>query len=611
MKKNLNPKTPLPGRFYALAATQAFASLNHELIIRFAELFIIAGWAITQPHDIIFIATLVFAVPYIIFGPLAGYVADRFSKSKVIIILKVIEPAILLVASHAFTTNNINLMFVVLFLFATHNAFFNPVKLSIIPEICPTPAISKANAWIQVTIFFFLMIGYCTASYLFTETSPTTIIVFIAVGVSVLGLISAIFIPETKSSSKDIPFPFEPVSGIIKNIILLSQRKSHLLASTTSCYFWVFGWLLNFNIFFYGRSYFTGIYDPIYVYILPVFIGLGILFGSLLSGRWSEGKIELGLVPLGGAGMAFFSICLFFSTGSYWFTAAFLFFSGLFGGVFIVPLLSYLEYHPEKNERGRILATTGVFNALGLAVGAVAFQYLVFHLKLPPEYIFLFMGIVTIFVIYIMILKIPRFIMRFAAWMLVHTFYRIRVVGIENVPYRGPALLTPNHVSFIDFLLVGITIQRFVKFVMLQAFFEIPIFKDLCKAYETIPINPQEGRASVTKSIQKSREKLLAGEVVCIFPEGKLTRDGEIDTFKPGMESLMEGLDCPIIPVYQHNIWGSIFSYEGAGIGKKWPKEIPHHVTIYYGTPLPPNTKAAEVERIVKQMEEEVKQGKI
>jgi acyl-[acyl-carrier-protein]-phospholipid O-acyltransferase/long-chain-fatty-acid--[acyl-carrier-protein] ligase len=189
---------------------------------------------------------------------------------------------------------------------------------------------------------------------------------------------------------------------------------------------------------------------------------------------------------------------------------------------------------------------------------------------------------------------------------LVHTLYRIEIIGLERVPERGPALLTPNHVSFVDALLISGTVQRFIRFVMIKNIYQIPVLKPILKLMDVIPIAPQEGHESVSQSLNKARERLQQGHVVCIFPEGRLTEDGQIHEFRPGFETIMSGLDYPIIPVYLHNVWGSIFSFEGGKFFWKFPKQLPYPVTIYYGHPLPANAKASQVAAAVQTLAEEV-----
>jgi acyl-[acyl-carrier-protein]-phospholipid O-acyltransferase/long-chain-fatty-acid--[acyl-carrier-protein] ligase len=212
------------------------------------------------------------------------------------------------------------------------------------------------------------------------------------------------------------------------------------------------------------------------------------------------------------------------------------------------------------------------------------------------------MGLLTIGVVVYICTVIPEYLLRFLMWLLTHTLYDIRIVGADHVPFRGPALLVPNHVSFVDALIVGATIQRFIKFIMYKKYFEAPLLSGLYKILQAIPIAPYEGKESVAKSLELARQRMKEGEVVCIFAEGKITRDGALSEFRPGFEKIMQGVACPIIPVYLHNVWGSVFSFEGGKVLWKWPKRIPYRVTVYYGTPLPPDSKAEEVEAAVRKL---------
>jgi acyl-[acyl-carrier-protein]-phospholipid O-acyltransferase/long-chain-fatty-acid--[acyl-carrier-protein] ligase len=216
--------------------------------------------------------------------------------------------------------------------------------------------------------------------------------------------------------------------------------------------------------------------------------------------------------------------------------------------------------------------------------------------------IFFVMGIITILAVIYIISVIPEYFVRFCIWLLTNSVYRIKIIGDEHVPYRGPALLIANHVTFLDSFFIGATIQRFVRFLMHHDYYKLPVMNRFFKLMFAIDIYPEAGHESVAKSLQKAKEELKAGHVVCIFPEGKLTRDGNLNEFRPGFETVMKDMNCPIIPIYMHNVWGSIFSWEGGRVLKKWPKKIPYPITVEYGKPLPAQTKAAQAEAVIRAM---------
>lgn len=599
----------LPTRFSAFVATQAFGAFNDNFFKTLLQLFVLQIMAVSGAERLISIATLAFTIPFVFFGPWAGYFSDKYSKTTVMILVKGGEILIMILGILAFFAGSVPWLIVVLFLMAAQSTFFSPAKSGIIPEICHEESITRANSWVEMTTFVAILLGTALTGLLLSlHHNKASLVSLYCVAVAIFGTLSSLLIPRTKAAGREQPFPWNPVRGIVRDLLFLKRQKGLFLASLANSYFWLLGLIFSTNILVYGKNFLhLTAEDNVRLSFLPAYLGIGIAAGSLLAGRWSGKKVELGLVPLGGLGMAFAGIALCFTFDSYLSTALVLFFSGVSGGLYIVPLYAYLQFEAKPNEKGRVLATAGVLNGLFLVLGALLYHLLAVVFAVQAPVLYLIMGVVTIGVVIYICTIIPEYLIRFVAWLLTHTFYRIRIIGSENVPFHGPALLVPNHVSFVDALLVGATIQRFIKFIMYKKYFEFPILKRLCAIMEVIPIAPYEGRESVGKSLDTAREKLIAGEVVCIFAEGKITRDGHLDEFRPGFETIMNNLTCPIIPVYLHNVWGSIFSFEGGKSLWKIPKWIPYPVTVSYGHPLPPDSKATDVESAVRALEEKTK----
>lgn len=388
--------------------------------------------------------------------------------------------------------------------------------------------------------------------------------------------------------------------------LFFGQRKDLFLTGLATGYFWLFGLIFLTNTLVYSQELLRPAAHPnALLALLLACLGLGIAVGIALVGRWSGQKIELGLVPLGGFGLFITGLGLYFSSGSYIGLTILSLLSGICAALFVIPLYAYLVFKSELSVRGQVLATAGLLAGLFLLGSALLYYLLAVTLALSPRTIYLSLSLLTAGVVIYICTIIPEYFIRFLGWLLTHTIYQIEIIGVEHVPARGPALLTPNHVSFIDAFLIGATVQRFVRFVMLKKFYEVPLFKPVLKLMDAIPIAPYEGKESVARSLSQAREKLQQGHVVCIFPEGKLTEDGQLNEFRPGFETIMAGLDCPIIPVYMHNVWGSIFSFEGNRFFWKWPKRLPYPISIRYGQPLPATAKAQEVAQAVQALAEE------
>jgi len=592
----------LPRRFGAFLATESLGAFNDNLFKMLLQLFVLQFLKAPNAEAIIAQSSLVFTVPFVLFGPWSGYLADRYSKSALMKWVKVAEIPIMTLGCLGFYFAHLPTMMAALFLMAAQSTFFSPAKAGFIPETCASESISRANSLVSMTTFVAIIGGMAVAGQLFQAHAARPYwAASYCIGVAVLGVLSAWRMAPTVSRGTRERFPLNPFRGLWEDLRFLRGYKGLFLAGLAHSYFWLLGLVFTTNILVYGKKQlFLREDQNLELSLLPAFMGIGIAAGSLLAGRWSGKKVELGLVPLGGLGLAFAGFGLFLSTSSYVATSAILFVSGVFGGLFIVPLYSYLQFESGESEKGRVLATVGALNGLFLVLGALLYRLLSVSLGWQAHTICLVMGLLTLGVVAYICTVIPEYLIRFLSWLLTHTIYRIKIVGAEHVPFHGPALLTPNHISYVDAMIVGATIQRFIKFVMFKKIYDLPVLRQICRIMEVIPIAPYEGRESVTASLDTAREKLRQGEVVCIFPEGKITRDGALNEFRSGVETIMSGMSCPIIPVYLHNVWGSVFSFEGGKVLWKFPKRIPYRVTVVYGKPLPATARASEIEAAVR-----------
>lgn len=596
----------LPKRFSAFIITQTLGAFNDNLYKMLLQLYVVQILISDHAEGIISQATFLFTIPFVLFGPWSGYLADKFAKTRVMRIVKFIEIGVMMFGAFAFYLANLNLMLFVLFLMASQSTFFSPAKYGYIPETCAPESVTRANSWVEMSTFVAIILGTAIAGFLLTVHENNTFVVALyCVTIAIFGTISVLYIQPIPAVGVDKPFPWNPLTGIIKDLVFLKRQKPLFLAALANSYFWMLGLIFQTNILLYGKNIIGDNGSSTLLALMPAYIGIGIAFGSMMASRWSGHKVELGLVPLGGLGMAVAGIALYFTDTSYGVSSVILFFAGACGGLYIVPLYAYLQFNAKENEKGRVMATTGILNGLFLVLGSLIYYLIAVKLELSPATNYLVIGILTIFAVLYICTIIPEYFVRFCFWLVTHTFYRIKIVGEENIPFRGPALLAANHVSYIDAFLIGATVQRFIRFIMLRSFYDIPLIKGFLKLMNAIPIDPRAGRESVMGTLNEAKEQLQKNHVVCIFPEGKVTRDGKMNTFRPGFETIMEGLACPIIPVYLHNVWGSIFSFEGAKVLKKWPKKIPYPVTIYFGKPMTANAKAEEVEAMVKEMAEE------
>jgi acyl-[acyl-carrier-protein]-phospholipid O-acyltransferase / long-chain-fatty-acid--[acyl-carrier-protein] ligase len=587
--------------FAAFLGTQMLGALNDNFYKMLMQLYFISILQMQNVEELLFRASLAFTFPFFIFGPWSGYFADRFAKTRILQIVKACEILIMGLAVVAFALQSVPFMLIILFLMATQSAFFSPAKAGFIPETVGDEEISHANGWLEMTTFLAIIMGGAFAGVLLKlhDHDGLTVSLY-CLAFAIIGTMLSWKITPTRPSGSHERFHWNPLPAIFRNLAHLKKQKNLFLAALGNSYFWLLGLIFQLNILVYGERLLH--LDTLENSILAACVAIGIAIGSLLAARLSGHKVELGLVPLGGFGLCFFSLLLVWTQSSYLATALTVILVGLFGGFYIVPLYAYLQFEAAPTEKGKVLATVGIMNALFLVVGSFLYKFMAVSLKLSPASLFFIMGLLTIAVVIYICTVIPEYFIRFSSWLLSHTFYRIKIEGEENIPFHGPALLVVNHLSFIDAFLVGATIQRFVKFIMYKKYFDFPVVRFFCKIMEVIPIAPYEGRESVEQSLATARQKLIDGEVLCIFPEGGISRTGQTMPFKKGFETIIEGLDIPVIPVALKNVWGSIFSFDKGKVLWKFPKKFPYPITVCYGGVMPLGTSAEKAEEAMRMM---------
>ena len=333
--------------------------------------------------------------------------------------------------------------------------------------------------------------------------------------------------------------------------------------------------------------------------------------GSFLCEKLSGKRVELGLVPLGSIGLSVFGIDLFFSyaglagvgqvTDNTIGIASFLQQAGgyrvlmdllgigVFGGFYIVPLFAFIQHRANPKHLSRIIAANNILNALLMVLSAVAGIVLIGLLELTVPQFFLALALTNILVASYIYTVVPEFLIRLLVWMLTHTMYRVKHTGMDNIPDEGPCMLVCNHVSYVDALLLGGAIRRPVRFVMFKPIYDMPLLNYIFRTGKTIPIDSKTRNPEIYRqAFERIREELAAGEVVCIFPEGRLTEDGEIDEFRAGIEKIVSDSPVPVIPMALSGLWGSFFSHKGGKALTRLPRRFWSRIKLAVGTGVPP-----------------------
>ena len=541
-----------------------------------------------------------FVLPYILFSSYAGQVADRLSKRRVIITLKMVEATLLSLAALAMFARNIPAMLVVLFLLGIHSAFLAPAKEGILPEIFPDADLSRANGLMQLTVYTMIVLGPVAAGLLLSGFSRAPYVpVIVLVGTALTGLALSLGITRVPPSGYRERFHWNPAAEFRRNFGEIRASRPLFLTVLGIAYFWLLGAVYLMNVLGYGHDLLHLGASQISVLTAAVSVGIGL--GAVLAGTLSGDRVELGLVPIGSIGLGVFGIDLYFAHHSFWYALAGHFLLGISGGIFIVPLEAFLQQCAGTESKGRVIAASNVLTFTGVLVGSGLLWLLSEPLKLHPDQILLVMGLASFAATAYILAILPDFMVRLCLWLLTHTFYRIRVRGVENLPKSGPALLVCNHISFVDPFLIAACTQRFVRFLMYRHFYQTRGIHWLAKLMGAIPISESDPPRLMLESLRRAQTQLRDGELVCIFAEGSITRTGNLLRFRRGFERITRGVSAPIIPIHLDRVWGSIFSYERGRFFFKWPRRIPYPVTITVGAPLQPSGSAFQVRQAVMQ----------
>ena len=544
------------------------------------------------------LVSAVFIIPFLLFSGYAGHAADVLSKRTVLVVTKSFEVLVMGLACGALLSGRLDYMLSVLFLLATQATFFGPAKYGLLPEILPARDLARANGLIEMSTFVAIILGTALGTAMFVVWyKQLEIIGLCLIAVAVAGTGASLRVPSVPPSGARQAFRLNPWGEICRGLRRLARESRLGLTVLGIAFFWLLAALMQMAVLLFGKEVMD--LDDLRVGLLGTFLALGIGAGSLTAGRLSGQKVELGLVPLGALGMGTSTLLLSVSASSYALTAIVLVVLGCASGWCIVPLQAFLQYKSRVEERGLLLATTN-FLSMGAVLVASGVLWVCHDLlKWQADRIILLAGFgLLLGTIYVLRL-LPAFVVRLVCWMLTHTLYRIRVVGGEHIPTQGPALLVCNHVSYVDGLLVGACVPRFVRFLIYRPIYERKALRWLFRLMQAIPI---AGGPEAPAALAQAHQALQEGHVVCIFAEGAISRTGDLLPFKRGFERIIEGLEVPVIPVHLDRLWGSIFSFQGGRFFWKWPKQLPYPVTVSFAAPLPATATAPQVQQVVMEL---------
>jgi acyl-[acyl-carrier-protein]-phospholipid O-acyltransferase / long-chain-fatty-acid--[acyl-carrier-protein] ligase len=585
--------------FWSLFVTQFQGAFSDNVLKNLVIFMLVAlNLSIEEKHRIGELVGALFSLPFIMFSMAGGFLADRFSKRTISIGVKVFEIGVMTLALVGLIEARMPVLLVCVFLMGMHSAFFGPSKYGLLPELLPDKRLSWGNGLLELGTFTAIILGTVAAALMaenFRGHHGRSGILLIVL--AVIGLGVSLGITRVPAADPNRKFSANFIATLFRQMRSWRGDRPLNLAVLGNTYFNFIGALLLLNVFFYGAGVLK--LSESQIGLLNASLAVGIGLGSVAAGYLSGNKIEYGLVPLGAVGLSVVSLSLSASGLSLWAALVRLALLGFSGGFFIVPICALLQHRPDKSKKGEVLAAANLLSFVGVFLASGMHYLLAEVAHLSPGQIFLFSSVLTFAGAMYAVILLPDSLLRFVLWALTRTIYRIRVIGIENIPAKGGALFVCNHVSFIDALLLLASTDRQVRFLMYKNYYELPYIKPFARILGAIPVSSEQRPRELIQALRTATNAIQAGDIICIFAEGEITRIGHLLPFRRGFERIMKDVDAPIIPVGLDGVWGSIFSFKKGRFLWKIPHRMYYPVTIHYGAPMPPSAKPFEVRQVV------------
>ncbi|MCW0374813.1 MFS transporter [Xanthomonas sacchari] len=605
-------------RFLPFFVVQSLGAFNDN-VYRQAIIGLLFYLGVTPEQRTLYtnLAPALFILPYFLFSSLAGQIAEKLEKSRLVVITTTMEIGIMSLAAVGFLTENMAVLLVALFCTGLQSTLFGPVKYSILPSVLKPEELTGGNGLVEMGTSISILCGMILGGLIFQiagshgPVAAATAVVALAV----TGNLMARCIPKVDAGAPELKINWNPLPESLAIMRLTRRQLAVRNAVLGVSWFWFVGTVLTAQLPTYAELNLGGAQD-LYIFALALFsIGTGT--GSLLCEKLSGRTVEIGLVPLGAFGISAFMLDLYFArpgaalqtglgigqfvhqAGS-WRIMLDLVGIGLCTGLFVVPLFALIQSRTPKAELSRVIAGLNIQNSLFIVLAAmigIVLQMQELHLfgmRIPlpglsiPQ-VFLALAIANAVVAIWIFSIVPEFLMRFLSWVMVRTLYRLRLHGVErHVPEEGAALIVCNHVSYMDALVLAAAIPRPVRFVMYYRIFNIPVMRWIFRTAKAIPIaGAREDPELMQRAFDAIDAALAEGELVCIFPEGALTKDGEIAAFKSGVEKILARRAVPVVPMALRNMWTSMWSKRDSRLRRmRVPRRFRAHIEVIADAPV-------------------------
>lgn len=595
-------------RFAPFFWTQ-FAGAANDNLFKFAFTVMVTyqlSIAWMQPAMAGLVIGALFILPFLLFSATSGQLADKYDKKILIRFVKRLEVVIMALAAWGFFSQNVPLLLACTFLMGLHSTLFGPVKFAYLPQHLNERELTGGNGMVEMGTFVAILLGNVAGGLIIAVPEIGAHHVgFTCIALAVLGRLIAEYIPESPATDPGLVINWNPFTETVRNLKLAARNIVVFRSLLGISWMWFFGAVFLSQFPSFAKETLHG--NEQVASLLLVVFSIGIGTGSLLCEVMSRRHVEIGLVPLGALGMSVFAVDLYFASRglpasptlalgaflaapAHWRVMADLALLSLFAGLYSVPMYALIQLRSQPTHRARIIAANNILNALFMiASSVIAGALLKAGLTIPQ--IFLFVGLLNAVVAFYIFMLVPEYLLRFIAWLASRLVYRFKVRGDESIPVEGAAILVCNHVSFVDAILLLAASPRPIRFVMDHRIFRIPVLGALFRLAKAIPIAPQKDDAAAYAAAFDAAEAVLReGDLLAIFPEGAITKDGHLQEFKGGVMKILERQPVPVIPMALTNLWGSYFSRveQGDAMVRPFRRGIFSRVGLNVGEPVAP-----------------------
>ncbi|WP_444914787.1 MFS transporter [Microbulbifer sp. EKSA008] len=606
MTQNSQFKLLTKRRFLPLFITHVFEMLDDKFYKNALIVLLVYQLAATEANTLVNIASSLYIFPFFLLSASAGQIADKYDKGSIIRILKVCEIIFAIIGVTALFTKNYTLGLAAILLYGIHATFYSATKYALLPQHLHRDELLSGNALVQMGSFSGTLIGTIIGILLIGMTGPGQYglyyIALALIGFAFLGLLASFAIPPAPPPTPGLKVNWNPISHTLKVLHLTTQTPAVFYSILAVAWFWMLTTAYLAQVPSFTKNILKG--DEQVITLLLCSLTVGTAAGSLLCSSLSKGRIELGIVPIGAIGVTASGLALGYlaanfdatanatvhqfilNTNSYPILIAIALF-GIFGGIFSVPLYAVIQDRATETIRGQVISISNVVNAFFMAVAALFDIFILDFIHIGIPEFFVIVALMNIVIVTIIFSREPELATRMLLWVPTHTLCHISLDGLDKIPTKGPALIISNHVSYLDPLLLADAVQRPIRFITHQSIYQMPMLHFLFRTNAAIPI-PLKGDDPKSRetALQAIEDGLKKGEIMCIFPEGKITLDGNLQPFLKDVEEILERTTVPVIPIALQGLWGSIFSPQDTRLPKKQKRRFFPKVNIIAGEPI-------------------------